>query len=525
MLNKDFFPTPPSLISKMIGDIDFSKVVHVLEPSAGKGDICDRIKARINDRDARIDTIEIDEDLQFILRGKGYNVIADDFLKFNTLKRYDLIVANFPFSEGEAHLRKALSMIESGGNLVCLVNAETILNKCNNLRVEISSILEDNNASIEFLEGEFKEAERKTNVDVALIRVSIEDKGSRILLDDMIKAKGIDEQYSKNDNIIDGDPIKALVSRFNFEASLGERIIEEYFSLVPFIMNDIKDEYKSPILKLAVKDDRYSTNSKSELINSYIAELRRKYWKLLIRNEKFNAYFTSNLLSDLEKKLEELKGYDFTEFNISSLQKELSSKVSMSVEATIVKLFDELSYQNSYSDEFKHNIHYFNGWCTNKAHFINKKVIIPFYAFRDWCGDYRFDRYEAERKLTDIVKSLNYLADEISNINYSVTRALDKAEHGHDYTNIDFHYFTATFYKKGTCHIRFSNQELLDKFNIFGCQRKGWLPPAYGKKRYSEMNDQEKAVVTEFQGEARYSEIMERKDEFIFDVAKQKFLI
>ena len=69
--------------------------------------------------------------------------------------------------------------------------------------------------------------------------------------------------------------------------------------------------------------------------------------------------------------------------------------------------------------------------------------------------------------------------------------------------NIECKYFFLTFYKKGTCHITFKDDDLLLKFNIFGSQRKGWLPPGYGKKKYSEMDKEEKEIINEFQGEKR----------------------
>ena len=74
-----------------------------------------------------------------------------------------------------------------------------------------------------------------------------------------------------------------------------------------------------------------------------------------------------------------------------------------------------------------------------------------------------------------------------------------------------------TFYKKGTCHITFNNEELLKKFNIFGSQHKGWLPPSYGKKVYKDMTQEEKAVVNEFEGEKEYQKVMNNKGYYLFD--------
>ena len=47
--------------------------------------------------------------------------------------------------------------------------------------------------------------------------------------------------------------------------------------------------------------------------------------------------------------------------------------------------------------------------------------------------------------------------------------------------NIETKYFTVTFYKKGTAHLVFRDDDLLEKFNIFAGGRKGWLPPCYGR--------------------------------------------
>lgn len=82
--------------------------------------------------------------------------------------------------------------------------------------------------------------------------------------------------------------------------------------------------------------------------------------------------------------------------------------------------------------------------------------------------------------------------------------------------NIETEHFNLTFYKKGTCHIKFRNQDLLDKFNLFASQRKGWLPPSYGKKAYSEMNTEEQAIVKEFSGnEQNYNKIYENQSAYL----------
>ena len=117
---EEFYPTPKSLLEKITVGVDWGKVNSVLEPSAGKGDIADYIMEKRQSRfynETDIDCVEIDPDLQCVLKGKKYRVVHDDFLTFNTYKKYDLIFMNPPFSNGATHLLKALDMQKSGGGI------------------------------------------------------------------------------------------------------------------------------------------------------------------------------------------------------------------------------------------------------------------------------------------------------------------------------------------------------------------------------------------------------------------------
>ena len=109
---KNFYPTPPVLIDRMLSGVDFLQIGSVLEPSAGKGDITKAIQGRMNHERGRwgdkekynIDCVEIDDNLRHILKGNDFRVVGDDFIKFYTSKRYDLIIANPPFEDGDRHI-------------------------------------------------------------------------------------------------------------------------------------------------------------------------------------------------------------------------------------------------------------------------------------------------------------------------------------------------------------------------------------------------------------------------------------
>ena len=62
---------------------------------------------------------------------------------------------NPPFSNGDKHLLKALEMQENSGEVIAIVNAETIRNPFSNRRKEHVKLLEEYNAEINYLPSEY----------------------------------------------------------------------------------------------------------------------------------------------------------------------------------------------------------------------------------------------------------------------------------------------------------------------------------------------------------------------------------
>lgn len=512
------------IIEKMLEGLDFEMIKSVLEPSAGKGDIVSALPAKHKEIDKwnynpiDIDCIELDENLQHILKGKEYRVVHNNFLTYDTMKEYDLIVMNPPFDTGCKHLLKALEIQErNGGAVICLLNAETLKNPYTNERKVLQQKLTDYGASVEFLQDAFVDAERKTAVEIALVKVQLPEVKRESFIFEGLKKARQEKEYIQNEStdLIDGDFFRAIVNQYRLETEAGIKLIKEYMAMKPLILSEFtRDRNTGEATQGGDCMIKMQVGSKDVSVNRYIKAVRRKYWRALFDNPKFTGKLTGKLQSEFYSKVAELSDYDFSLYNIYQIKIEMSKSVVKGVEDAIIELFDELSNKWHWLDETSKNIHYYNGWKTNKAWIINKKVIIPLHCFDSWNG--RFRAYEALRKLQDIEKCFNYLdggLTDAANLDY----VLDCAEHYGQTRNIDCKYFTVTFYKKGTCHIVFKNMELLKKFNIFGSQRKGWLPPSYGKKAYSDMEQDEKAVINEFEGETEYNKVMANKKYYLFD--------
>jgi predicted RNA methylase len=116
-----FFPTPPAIVERLMEMAHVRPGHTALEPSAGKGDIADALKAA----GAIVSTIEVSYDLCNILKAKGYEPHQGDFLAtVLTTQKFDRIVMNPPFEKGADidHVRHAYSLLASGGRLVSVMS-------------------------------------------------------------------------------------------------------------------------------------------------------------------------------------------------------------------------------------------------------------------------------------------------------------------------------------------------------------------------------------------------------------------
>lgn len=576
----EFYPTPKELVEKMLSKVNWDCVETILEPSAGKGNILREIARKEHQLYNKfdVDCIEIDSNLRQILKfqfsderertiddemgnleakkrcwnsetreyentlsqeeetkyeilydesrtffDKDIHIVNDDFLTYEAFKRYDLIIMNPPFSCGAEHLLKALKMQERGGQVVCLLNAETIRNPYTHTRQALLELLNQYNAEIEYIDNAFANAERKANVDVALIKVDIPKMQEESdIFNHFQKAEHIDEmRYEEITDLEVTDYIKAITTRCKVEIKAGIELIRQYKALSPYIMNNFTGDYKKPLLVLKNVNDKSYSGSVSE--NDYVRDVRLKYWKVLLSNPKFVCKLTSSLQDEYRQQVYKLADYDFNEFNICTLVAEMNSRIKRGIEDEILVMFDRLTEAHSYYPEFSKNIHYYNGWKTNQAHKIGKKVILPCSGvFSEWSNEPR--TYEARKVLEDIERILNFLDGHMTEEINSWSMLNSHFSCGNT-KNIPLKYFKATFYKKGTVHITFNCPELIDRFNIYAGQKKGWLPPSYGKKTYSNMSPEEKAVVDSFQGEEAYNEVMKKQGYYLAPVTEDNPLL
>ena len=571
-LPNEFYPTPPELAAKMV-NCKFlkGKIETILEPSAGKGDLIDFLLLTIeylgcrdccryiykNDLampyetvidgvinrfvlpdfkngkrsekyNEKVDCIEADSNLCAILRSKEYRVYNDDFLKWDDDKHYDLIIMNPPFSNGDEHLLKAISIAEkTGSKIICLLNAETIKNPYSNKRKLLVNTLEKYNAEIEYVQDAFKNAERKTGVEVAIVRVEIPapfKEKSRIWEELEQNDIDIDEPAFTGEIVAADDPLRMAVKLYKQELQAGKKLIEEYIALKPYLTSTFENEETPSYMRGCLLT--LSSGKDGLDWNEYLYSLRYKYWYQLLHNPAFMNNLTSNLKEEYYSMISEFANKDFSLKNIYDVKMDIINRTAKGIEDKIVSMFESLSYQ--YSMEAAGNVHYFNGWKSNSAFKINKKVVIPYVAAWEWgkLEYYHYSDRSVYKKLDDLEKCLAFLQIGESEYVYDIdlSHQLKVYQEQQITRKMQFRYFEVDVFKKGTMHIKFRDLELLKRFNIFGCQRKGWLPPSYGKKSYKDMNAEEKQVIDEYEGQQEYEKVYNNRENYILDVGQRMLL-
>ena len=472
MFDKDFYPTPKSLIYKMADKVNWRNVTYALEPSAGKGDIVDHFtKPPLSHRGGRQywELVEKNNELRSILFGKGYTVTGEDFLSYQTNTEYDLILANPPFSEGVKHLLKMIELAEkqvySDCQIICLLNAETLKNDFSNSRKHLGTLLQKYDAEVEYLEDTFANAERTTQVEVALVTLTVnKSKRSKDYFEDVLNKCNQErtEEFSlalpTTDLGYKEEEIKRLISLYN-----------EHVKRFKAFFNALGD--LSSYSKYVEDDTDLTTRNKLVDFNlSYNAELQKlriAYWEKMLKTDQFRELLTSSAYADLMKKITALADMEPTLENVYTMLVSLSQNNKAILTSALEELFDK--FTSYHQEEFSKNIHYYNGWKTNDAFKMNKKVITPIGGSLGWLrwerNGYQNVDYQVRERIEDVLKVVQL----VSKVPPGEWQQLGDYEFENDL--IRFKVF-----KKGTLHIWFKDLKALDKLNFIVGQEKNWLP-------------------------------------------------
>ena len=480
----------------------------ILEPSAGKGDMIRYIISKMGRRESYpVDAIENDPRLVNALAGEGYNVVWDDFLTYETYKEYDYIIMNPPFSNGVDHVLKAIELAEnqlSDCEIYAILNKQTIDNAYTDKRQELLRELDEYGADIEYVSEAFTQSERKTDVEVALIRLKIRqpDEGKTLyetIIDNV--AGGGEERkeletslstFVKSNEVAEKlNEIERLVSEYEKACQLAEksfkaaRAKQSFYSYIGKV-NEREGDISSELSHVITFDKIYT----AEDLNEELAKLRRGYWSLILDTREFKKLLTSEGIQKLNRQISLTKNMEINYANIRMLLTAIYANRDDMLIDSIVNIFKRITqhHMNQYSS----NIHYYNGWKTNDAYRINKKIIYPvsygsFNPLWDFNEDYEKINRNVQDFIDDIVKAFQLIDPRFNND----FKALSNQEFENDLLRFKM-------FMNGNIHVWFNDMSALNKLNYICGQHFNWIP---SEEEVNENEEAKKFVVKEFGNE------------------------
>jgi len=460
MFNEEFYPTPKNVLDLMQLDCN-DKIC--LEPSAGKGDIVDYLKEF---GAAEILACEINDDLRTIVANKA-TIIGSDFLKVTSeqISHVQLIVMNPPFSNATEHILHAWEIAPEGCEIVSLCNWETINNRYYRDRGELGQLIENYGAS-ENLGDCFSDAERKTGVNVGLVRLFKPIVSENFNWDGFFYTD--DDVSSSASGIMPYNRIRSIVNTYVGAVKCWDKFEEtakELSSLASGV--NFGDGFSFKV--------SYSKEVKTKI--EFTKALQARCWNLVFDELNVQKYVTRGVREDLNKYIQSRHHYPFTMRNVYKMVEIIFGTRENTMNRAIceaVENYTRHTHENRYCVE---------GWKTNEGHLLNKKFIVPYMVeYKDYktiCPySLNYGRYRED--LIDLIKAICY----VQGYNFdNITTPLDTFQMFERAGKLQTNYwyesglFRFKFFKKGTMHFEFVNEKDWEALNIAYAKIKGVTLP------------------------------------------------
>ncbi|QCF28108.1 DUF4942 domain-containing protein [Hydrocarboniclastica marina] len=472
------YPTPPSLAQFAVSLFKNKRFSRVLEPSAGRGDLAEALKSAYRHHRLQIDCVELDFENQSTLRGKEFSIVGHDFLAYAGGPIYSHILLNPPFSHGDSHVLHAWDLLEDG-EIVAIINAETILNPFSQKRRHLVRLIEDH-GHVSYKKYAFtsNDTKRKTDVEVAIVYLKKESDFNTEFLGTLEEDTAADQlvgETQNNELALNDKFISNRVTAFNCAVQ----------ALSESVNAGIRADHYARLLGHSIFDDLRCSDEpqdkRADQFNKAYLQLKERAWSSILRSTTVIGRLGSSAQKRLEAEFEKITPLAFTEANIYGFLEGLLLQQSDLQVEMMCDVFDQFSKYHP------NNRVYYCGWKSNAKHRVNafrlkmNRFILPalnssFYAshipsYLAWDDERRFHDFDKVFAMLDCKAENNIFGLRKLFKQPETMKRLAAGE------RIACDYFEVRFFRKsGTFHLFPTNKELIERLNRVVGKHRAWLP-------------------------------------------------
>lgn len=471
MFDPEFFPTPRAVISQMLSKVDHD-ARYFLEPSAGRGDIAEYIlRQNLHRHRTVIECIESSPDLCAILASKNLPVIGHDWLTYEGVSYYDAIIMNPPFGAGATHLLRAWEFIHDG-EIVCLLNSETLTNPHTTERRRLATIIEKH-GEVEHLGSCFKKAARATTVDASMVYLK------KTAEDDRPELWETGTEERPIDNLLEDPNLPAVLDvlenkqRFYDEANRHMILAFQHARKAEAFLgaNGIYSSNYSEILAQAMKSNLSHTRAE------FMRKHRKDAWLSVFEMMQFRLWLDKKQTDDLIRDVSTNAVFPFTVENIKGTLENVLLQRRKLFEQSVWNVFQSLT---SY---YKGNTNHTEGWKTNQAFTVNQRLVFPYGVSYDhkYGG---FSLWRSSMSAINFYDDLDRVLAVLDSLTldkvFTIGQALEMQfrEDRHTKRLIESKYFEIRYFKKGTVHLKWKREDLREKFCLTAAAGRKWIGDA-----------------------------------------------
>lgn len=500
--NLQFYETPAFLADMAFGKFQNKNITRLLDACAGNGALSDAWRRHVEGghvfrgrpytgtwHSPRIDAVEINPERHPLLRDKGLTVVGFDLLSFEGGEVYSHVLVNPPFRNGAPFVLKLWRALWAG-EIVAIINAETIKNPCNQDRRELVRLIEEF-GTIEYVQNAFTESRdgKTTDVEVALVHMVKPEAKSLTWVNELIDGLSKDTTEIKQEFKLPNE--LALPNSFVKNQCIAFRqAVQAMRTSVQ--AQCVADQMASRIGQTMAeangatgKGVPASVSLRDALTSGYEG-LKDRAWTSVLRSTETLSRLSRKVQKQAESRFEQIKTLDFIESNIYGF---LLGLVESAGEMQIDMMMDVFDQISEYHTD---NATSYRGWVSNTKHrtfgmrIKMTRFVLPHFGYHSSCLE-----FDASQRLADFDKVFAMLdGKSIESLGFEKGKPTEEMgmvaalsahwDEALDAKRIRSKYFDVRFYKGvRTIHFFPRRKDLVDRLNRMVGQRRNWLPPSY----------------------------------------------